>query len=324
MIRVLTSDCLGVAGRQNELIELALTNGFKGIDIDMEDMLRRDKAMGEEFACQFILSAKIAISSFELPIRFAGNDEEFAADCAQLDDIFRLCEKINATQCVVTILPYSDELPYHENFERHRTRISDIADKLKSKSIKLGLGLNARPQAREGKTYQFVHNAEELLTLIRTIGNANVGASIDTWQWQIGDGAMDQITDLSADQIVDVRLSDLSDDYDPGNVKTTSRVLPGSTGSNFCSDLLIHLDKIGYQGPVAAVSHPSHFKGQPREDVAEDIRAAFDKSLIQAGLMEAPVTAKPAPPKEADEDKQDESDEKSPASENGQAVTQDA
>ena len=322
MIRVLTSDCLGVAGRQNELIELALTNGFKGIDVDMEDMLRRDKAMGQDFACQFILSAKISISSFNLPVRFAGTDEEYAADCAQLDDIFRLSETIGATRCVAVIQPFSDELPYHENFERHRTRISEIADKLASKSIKLGLGLNARPQAREDKTYQFVHNAEELLTLIRTVGHANVGAAIDTWQWQIGDGAMDQITDLNAEQIVDVRLSDLSDDHDPGNVKTSTRVLPTSTGSRFCSDLLAHLDKIGYEGPVAAVSHPSHFKGQPREDVAEDIRSAFDKTMIQAGLMEAPVSK--AAVQAAAEPEEDKEEAETTASENGQAVTQDA
>jgi sugar phosphate isomerase/epimerase len=320
MIRALTSDCLGVAGRQNELIELALTYGFKGIDLDMEDMLRRDKAMGQEFACQFIRSAKINISSFELPIRFAGKDEDYAADCAQLDDIVRLCASIRATRCVITIQPFSDELPYHENFDRHRTRISEIADKLAAKSIKIGLAVNARPQVRANKTYQFVHNAEELVTLVRTVGNKNVGIAIDAWHWQVGDGAMDQITDLSVEQIVDVRLSDLSNSFDPDNVLTTSRALPSSTDSRFCSELLKHLDRIGYKGPIAAVCHPSHFKGQPREYVAQRIREALDQTMIRAGLMQAPVSSKAAPKEEEAEADEAESN----VHENGQPVSTEA
>ena len=37
MYKVLNSKGLGVAGRQNELIELALTHGFQGVEIDMTD-----------------------------------------------------------------------------------------------------------------------------------------------------------------------------------------------------------------------------------------------------------------------------------------------
>ena len=46
MYKNLCTDGLGVSIRQNELIELALTYGYKGIEIDMEDMVGRAEKMG--------------------------------------------------------------------------------------------------------------------------------------------------------------------------------------------------------------------------------------------------------------------------------------
>ena len=68
MEKILNTQGLGVAGRQNELIELALTYKFKGVEVDMEDLVGRHDAMGKEFACQFLQSAKIELGTFQLPI----------------------------------------------------------------------------------------------------------------------------------------------------------------------------------------------------------------------------------------------------------------
>ena len=37
----LVGEGLGVSGRQNEMIELALTFGYRGLDVDMNDMVGR-------------------------------------------------------------------------------------------------------------------------------------------------------------------------------------------------------------------------------------------------------------------------------------------
>ena len=70
MFKNLTGDGLGVSARQNEMVELALTYGFKGIDIDVTEMVSRIATFGEEFAKRYISSAqksaKLKIGSFKV------------------------------------------------------------------------------------------------------------------------------------------------------------------------------------------------------------------------------------------------------------------
>ena len=126
MYKVLNSKGLGVAGRQNELIELALTHGFKGVEIDMNDLVGRHDALGKEFACQFLQSANMDIGAFDLPINFGGTDAEFVASCEKLETIMDLAATLNAKRCRVRIEPNNETTSFQENFERHRERIEDI------------------------------------------------------------------------------------------------------------------------------------------------------------------------------------------------------
>ena len=41
MYKNLNTEILGITGRQSEIIELALTYGFRGIEIDIADLRRR-------------------------------------------------------------------------------------------------------------------------------------------------------------------------------------------------------------------------------------------------------------------------------------------
>jgi chitinase len=41
MYKNLNATVLGVSGRQSELIELAMTYGFRGLDIDIVDLVKR-------------------------------------------------------------------------------------------------------------------------------------------------------------------------------------------------------------------------------------------------------------------------------------------
>ena len=48
MFKILNTRGLGVGGKQNELIELALTFGFNGVEVDMADLVGRHDAMGKD------------------------------------------------------------------------------------------------------------------------------------------------------------------------------------------------------------------------------------------------------------------------------------
>ena len=182
MEKILNCSGLGVSGRQNEMIELALTHKFNAVEIDMADLLGRHDALGKEFACQFLQSAKMNIGTFRLPIDLGAADDVYQSQVAKVDTILELASELNGTRCYVRIAPDHDTLSFQENFEQHRTRLADLAEKFAAKSIHIGLLLQASPELRK-RDFKFVQTTEELLTLVKTVGQPNVGVCLDTWNW---------------------------------------------------------------------------------------------------------------------------------------------
>ena len=89
MYKNLNSWTLGISGRQSELIELALTYGFRGIDIDIQDMIGRSESKGVEHATRFLLSAQklLRIGGFDLPVVWADDEATYKADLAKLPQV---------------------------------------------------------------------------------------------------------------------------------------------------------------------------------------------------------------------------------------------
>ena len=214
MYRNLNAAALGISGRQSELIELALTYGFRGLDLDMADVVKRARSRGLESASRFISSANIQVGGFTVPIEWQGDQTTFDSALVELKETAEIASQLGATNCRATIEPASNDQPYHENFEFHRQRLGEIADVLAGFEMRLGIGFESAPVHRANKQYEFIHQAEPLLTLMKTIGVANVGIVLDTWHWHVGGGASDQLSELSPDQIISVRIADLPGDAD--------------------------------------------------------------------------------------------------------------
>lgn len=288
MFKNLSGDGLGVSARQNEKIELALTYGFRGIDIDLLEMVSRIAVHGEDFAKRYITSAqksaKLQIGSFKLPISVSGEDAEFNARLPKLEQAAAFAQSIDAFRCVVDVSPGSNRLAYHENFEAYRARIGSIADILAKYNIRLGLGLVAAEDSRKHYEYQFIHAVEPLLTLIKTIGRPNVGLAFDLWNWTVGDGGLDQFDDLSVDQIVTVRIADVPEHADLGTISFKQRLLPGTQPSSRAVKVAKILKDKGYKGPIAAAPHASQFSGLTRDAVVLRTSEALDRVLEQVGI----------------------------------------
>jgi hypothetical protein len=280
MYKVLNSKGLGVAGRQNELIELALTHEFKGVEIDMTDLVGRHDALGKEFACQFLQSAKMDIGTFDLPINFGGTDDEFVASCEKLETIMDLAATLNAKRCRVRIQPNSETVPFQENFERHRERIEDIAARFETSGIRVGLYLQASTAVEADGNYKFIQTAEEILTLVKAIGHPNVGLSLDAWEWVVGGGGMDQISELDLGILTEVILSDVGAEATPGSYTNADRVLPCTGGDPFSLKIAQFL-KSKEAEPAISIGTEAHmFAGAGnRHDVVAKFSAMLDKLI---------------------------------------------
>lgn len=278
MYKVLNSKGLGVAGRQNELIELALTHNFQGVEIDMNDLVGRHDALGKEFACQFLQSANMDIGAFDLLIDFGGTDEEFVASCEKLETIIDLAATLNAKRCRVRIKPNSETVPFQENFERHRERIEDIAARFEESGIRVGLALQASTAVEADGNYKFIQTAEEILTLVKAIGHANAGLSLDAWEWVIGGGGMDQISEMDLATLTEVIFSDIGAEANPGSYTKDDRVLPCMGGDHFSLKLAEFLKSKESDVAISIGTEAHMFAGAGnRHDVVAKFSAMLDK-----------------------------------------------
>ncbi len=297
MEKILNCSGLGVSGRQNEMIELALTHKFDTVEIDMADLLGRHDALGKEFACQFLLSAKMNIGTFRLPIDLGAADDVYETQAAKVDTVLELAEELNGKRCYVRIAPDHDTLSFQENFERHRARLADLAEKFAAKSIQIGLLLQASPDLQK-QDFKFIQTTEELLTLVKTVGQPNVGICLDTWNWVVGQGAMDQLDELTADKITEVRLADVPADVDPTAIKSNQMELAGQNENSIVPAVLKHLASIDFDGAVSVLTNSGMLGGRSKNSVVGGIAKQLSNLAIVAGLIEGEIIEEPsaAPP----------------------------
>ena len=291
MYKILNSGGLGVAGKQNELIELALTHGFNGVEVDMVDLVGRHDTLGKQFACQFLQSAKIDMGSFELPIDLGASDEDYAASMAKLDTILDLATTLNAKCCHVDIASSNGLFSFQECFEKHQQRLQELAEKFAATSIKIGLWLRGSDGEPKDGEFKFVATAEELLTLVKAVGQPNVGVCVDAWQWAIGGGTVEQLTEAGIDKVVtEIRLADVAEGADMAAIKESDRTeLPGDTLDSFSVKLCKAVIDSQADVPISVATDLGTYSTGPRDAIVGRISKQLD--LLIAGENPAEIKA---------------------------------
>lgn len=293
MIKNFSPQSLGINGRQSELIESALTYAFNGMDIDMQEMQRRSHRTDTKDAAKYLEAAKkafkIRIGGFELGVNLDADEDTFMAQVANLHPLAELAKELGASRAYVRVPAATDRLPYHEYYEVQRARLQQIADVLAVRNIKLGVGFSAGKELEEGKQFPFIRNVEGLIALVRAVDSSNIGFYVDTWDWVVGDGAMDQLSDLKVDEIVAVRLSSVRPDVEPSQAKSNERVVPEADGPLNHVKVVEHLASIGYKGPVSPGAASASYRGQTRESIVQRAQEALDSIFTAAGLTVAPL-----------------------------------
>lgn len=284
MLKNFSPSALGINGRQSELIELALTYGFTGMDIDMYEMLRRSQRTNSQDAAKYLSAAKICIGGFQLEVDLDADEDAFTSQVGGLHPLADLARELEATRAYIRVPAATDRLPYHEYFDVQIQRLGQVAEALASRGIQLGIGFSAGKELEEGRQFPFIRNVEGFLALVKGVQGSNVGCLVDSWDWVVGDGAMDQLSELSVDQIVAVRLGSVPPDVDPSKATSADRVLPEQEGLLNHVNLIKHLSAIGFQGPVSPSAASQSYKGQTRESIVKRAQETVDGISREAGL----------------------------------------
>src|SRR5580704_16438939 len=122
MFKNLNLAALGISGRQSEIIELTLSHGFKGLDLDLVEFGNQVKASGLAHARRLIDSARLKIGSVRFALDWDCDNAAFDAQLEKLTPDVQLAQQIGSTRAVTDIDPASDLRPLHENFDLHRRR----------------------------------------------------------------------------------------------------------------------------------------------------------------------------------------------------------
>jgi sugar phosphate isomerase/epimerase len=283
MFKNLNPEALGISGRDSEIIELVLSNGFKGLDLDLVDFAEQVKTQGMPRASRLIVSARLKIGSFPLPVRWS-DDSHYKADLERLPALLEIAEQLGCARATTVIEPGNDVRPYHQNFEFHCRRLNEIADVLRPRKIRLGLGFLAPVRCRADYAFQFIQTVDEVLLLLRSIGSPNVGVALDTWHWHVGGGKIEQLRALAAEKLVTVSVADSSVEASPQNAELESRRLPAENGAIDLAGVLSALAELRYDGPVTPAPDKSQFAGVARERIVKATGAALDQVWKAAGL----------------------------------------
>ncbi len=283
MFRNLSPSALGISGHQSEIIELALTNGFAGMELNIVEHASAVRLRGAEYARRLIESARIRIGYFPLPVELEADDAEFKAQREKLADYAALAAELGCTRTIAMIPSFSDTRPYHENFEVYRQRIADIGAALAPSGVRLALGFQSAESLRKGRTFQFIHDLEALSLLINMVASPSVGLLIDTWELAAVGATAETISKLSPAQIVAVQVADypaqLPEQGEP------ARLLPGDeSGTGQTVPMLAALQSLGYNGPVTPKVSRSSFSTRKRDLVVKQAGEALDRVWRAASL----------------------------------------
>ncbi len=291
MFKNLNPSAIGVSGHQSEIIELALTYGFAGIDLNMAEFAARARLKGMPYAKRLIESAKIRVGTFALPLDWETDDAVFQKDLKKLPELADCAKELGCTRCTAVLVPAGDARPYHENFELHRRRFHEICGVLKPAGIRLAVGFQAAESLRQDQAFQFIHDLDALLLLLNMVAEPNVGLLLDIWELVAGGGSIDAVRKLPSEQIVAVQVAEMPADVPLAELdEKTSRLLPGGENGRIdVAGFLGVLREKGYDGPVTVKVSRNAFQSRRRDVVIKQTSEAL-------GRVMNPAAASPARP----------------------------
>lgn len=280
MFKNLNPAALGVSAQQSELIELALTYGFAGMDLNMAEFATRVRLKGLDYAKRLIQSAKIRIGTFAVPMELEADDETFERELKKLAEYAGYAAALGCTRATALVAPAGDVRPYHENFEFHRRRLGEICKTLEPSGVRLALGFQAAEHLRRNRAFQFIQDLDALMLLVNMTGAPNLGLLADTWDMVACGAGVDAIRKIPAQQIVAVQVADMPAGVAVGALDEKSRLLPGGeAGQIDVAGFLTTLREMHYDGPVTAKPSRGVFQSRRREVVIKQTSEALDRVL---------------------------------------------
>jgi sugar phosphate isomerase/epimerase len=265
-------------------MDLAKGAGYEGVDLNVGEAAR----LAEEHSIAWVrdqaASRGLRLGGWGLPVNWRADEPAYQAGLEKLKGQAELAQALGCTRCMTWILPFSETLPYAENFEFHVARFRPIAQLLSDHGCSLGLEFISPRTLRAGKPHEFIWDMRRMLELGQVIGTGNVGLLLDCWHWYTSGGTVPELLALRAEQVVYVHVNDAPAGIDRDEQIDNVRCLPGETGVIDITGFLQALRTIGYNGPVTPEPFKKSLESLPPTEAARVTGESMLKIWRAAGL----------------------------------------
>lgn len=271
----------------DEALRLARENGFAALDLPLGELLTLAEQTSVDEVKGRFAAAGLRPGGWGLPVDFRRDDETYRAGLQALPCQAGLAQALGSPWCSTWILPFSDELDFAANMERHVERLRPADQILADHGCRLGLEFVGPKTLRDGHAHEFIHTIEGALDLGRRIGTGNVGLLLDCFHWYTAHGTADDLARLSADQIVYVHVNDAVPGRGPDEQIDGERLLPGASGVIDITAFLQALGRMGYDGPVVVEPFNAEVNALPPAERVRAVAQSLTSVLERAGITAA-------------------------------------
>ena len=278
MFTSLNPGAVGVAATLEEGLRLAAGHGFDGLHFNIAEAA----GLGAGRVRDLSAETGVRLSAFGFPVDFRGGGPEYERGMERLPELASAAEQLGVQRTATWLLPWSDELPFGDNFALHRDRLKPAAEILADSGIRFGLEYVAPDTTRAGRKHSFVHTMAQTLELCEAVGG-NVGLLADSWHWYTARETPDDLRSLTAETVVDVHVNDAPDLPVEAQIDHV-RAMPGETGVIDIAAFLGALAEIGYDGPLMAEPFSERVRGLPPAEACAETLASLRKVRDRAGL----------------------------------------
>ena len=284
MFMNLNPGMIGIRASLSEALEMAQTHGFSGVDLNMTEAVEMVKAASIDEVKDLFTRTRGRPGNWGMPVDWYGGDEgKWQEDLGQLRHYASLAQEIGAYRTTVVVMPFSNDLPFKENYNFHVKRLKPIAETLQDYNCRLGLEFIGPKTLRIDKKHEFIYAMEGMLGLCADLGT-NVGLLLDLWHWYTAYGTTAALQNLRSADIVNVHVNDAPAGIPVDEQIDNTRCLPGETGVLDIAAFLKILNTIGYDGPVTAEPFSKRVNEMPSEEALKVTAESMHTAWKAAGL----------------------------------------
>ena len=250
MFKNLSPGAIGIRANMQEGLELAKATGFEGLDLNLGEAQQIAQEHSVDYLKEMWSNAGIQMGGWGLSVNWRGDDASYYEGLSRLPKIAEFAAELGCNSVITVVLGWDDDRPFKENWDFHVKRLRPPAEILAEYSHSLGMEFIGPHTSRAPHKYGFLYTMDAMLALGAAIGTGNVGLLLDLWHCYTAHATLDDLKQLSQEDVVYVHINDAPAGIDTDDQIDNIRCMPGETGVIPAAEMLKILNDIGYDGPV--------------------------------------------------------------------------